>query len=117
MTILHVRVDSEVLFLYQSSSSERFRFVKEMVAANPIMVFSKSYCPYCTKAKRALSAVGAKYKVLELDQEANGPAIQEALQSITGQRTVPNVFVGGKVSIFVLSSHSTAGVCRRTTRP
>ena len=32
------------------------------------MVFSKSYCPYCTKAKTALQSVGlTQYGLLELD--------------------------------------------------
>lgn len=34
--------------------------------------------------------------VVELDQRSDGGAIQAALESITGQRTVPNVFIGGK---------------------
>ncbi|CAM9698870.1 unnamed protein product [Choristocarpus tenellus] len=71
-------------------------FVKELVAANPIMVFSKTYCPYCKKAKNALSKIGASFKVLELDNESNGATIQDTLLAMTGQRTVPNVFVGGK---------------------
>lgn len=35
-------------------------YVKELVASKSLVVFSKSYCPYCTKAKKSLSAVGAK---------------------------------------------------------
>lgn len=53
---------------------------------------------YCTKAKRVLNkyaADGLTYKVIELDSVSNGAAIQNALADITGQRTVPNVFVGG----------------------
>lgn len=38
-------------------------------------------------------------KLLELDQMGNGSAIQDALVEITGQRSVPNVFIGGKVSV------------------
>lgn len=34
--------------------------------------------------------------VIELDERDDGDAIQAALQQITGQRTVPNVFVKGK---------------------
>jgi thiol-disulfide isomerase/thioredoxin len=39
---------------------------------NPVMVFSKSYCPYCDKTKTLLknksAQIGFKYKVIELDQ-------------------------------------------------
>jgi glutaredoxin 3 len=61
-----------------------------------VLVFSKTYCPYCTKAKRALASVGASPVVHELDERPDGEKIQEALQSVTGIRTVPQVFVGGK---------------------
>lgn len=39
-----------------------------------------------------------KMQLIELDQVGNGSAIQDALQEITGQRSVPNVFIGGTVS-------------------
>lgn len=58
------------------------------------MVFSKSYCPYCNNAKRILDGLDAKYKAIELNQEDDGDDIQNALQKITGQRTVPNIFIG-----------------------
>jgi glutaredoxin 3 len=35
-------------------------------------------------------------KIFELDKMDNGAAIQDALLDMTGQRTVPNVFVNGK---------------------
>jgi glutaredoxin 3 len=35
-------------------------------------------------------------EVLELDIIPDGYAIQKELKMMTGQRTVPNVFVGGK---------------------
>jgi len=34
--------------------------------------------------------------IVELDKIENGAAVQEGLLSLTGQRTVPNVFVNGK---------------------
>ena len=37
-----------------------------------------------------------KYSALEIDQKDNGPEIQDALKDLTGQRTVPNVFIKGK---------------------
>lgn len=43
-----------------------------------------------------MESVGAKYTVIELDERADGGAIQDALAAATGQRTVPNVFISGK---------------------
>jgi glutaredoxin 3 len=57
------------------------------------VVFSKSYCPYCNNTKRILDGLNAKYKAIELNQEDDGDAIQNALQQMTGQRTVPNIFI------------------------
>ena len=33
---------------------------------------------------------------IALDEDEDGPAIQAALLEVTGQRTVPNIFVGGR---------------------
>jgi glutaredoxin 3 len=60
------------------------------------VVFSKSYCPYCNNAKCILDGLNAKYKAVELNQEDDGDDIQNALQKMTGQRTVPNIFIGQK---------------------
>ena len=59
-------------------------------------VFSKSYCPHCRATKQLLDGAGAKYYALELDQVDDGAAIQDALQDISGQRTVPNIFIAKK---------------------
>lgn len=37
------------------------------ISTHKIMVFSKTYCPYCTRAKDAISNLGQKYEVIELD--------------------------------------------------
>jgi len=68
-------------------------FVQQLIKENDVVVFSKTYCPYSTKAKKALDSVGASYKVIELDARADGDSIQSALAELTGRRTVPNVFV------------------------
>ena len=46
--------------------------------------------------KKLLNSQGISAKVIELNQVDNGDDIQKALQLISGQRTVPNVFVKGK---------------------
>lgn len=70
--------------------------VQHLIKENKVMVFSKSYCPFCHKAKDVLNSIGVKFHVIELDKESNGDDIQQALEKLTGQRTVPNVFVGEK---------------------
>ncbi|KAF7123655.1 hypothetical protein RHSIM_Rhsim12G0165900 [Rhododendron simsii] len=49
-----------------------------------------------SKVKQLLSKLGATYKVVELDEENDGSETQQALAELTGQGTVPNVFIGGK---------------------
>lgn len=41
--------------------------VQADIKGNDVMVFSKSYCPYCTRAKEALTSRGIAFKAIELD--------------------------------------------------
>ncbi|RIB02524.1 thioltransferase [Gigaspora rosea] len=70
--------------------------VEEAIAKNHIMVFSKSYCPYCNRAKQTLDELKVKYQALELDTMEDGPAIQNYLAEKTNQKTVPSIFIGQK---------------------
>ncbi|CAM9184097.1 unnamed protein product [Phaeothamnion confervicola] len=71
-------------------------YINDTVTQNAVVVFSKSSCPYCHNAKRALARIGCKPLVVELNQVPDGSEIQSTLARMTGRRTVPNVFVGGK---------------------
>ena len=44
------------------------KLVDDFIANNKVMVFSKSYCPYCSMAKSAFDQTGVTYKTLELDE-------------------------------------------------
>ncbi|KAK6155208.1 hypothetical protein DH2020_009456 [Rehmannia glutinosa] len=57
---------------------------------------SKTFCPFCVSVKELLTKLGASFKAIELNTESDGSEIQAALAEWTGQRTVPNVFIGGK---------------------
>lgn len=71
--------------------------IDNYIANEHVFVASKSYCPYCKRAKQILKDAGVTdAKIIELDEMDEGPSIQEYLQSITGQRTVPNIFINGK---------------------
>ena len=63
--------------------------IKLKVSSNKVVVYSKTYCPFCAKAKTALNDAGLKdYVLIELDQIEDGAAFQDALQQITGARSV-----------------------------
>ncbi|KAG5928001.1 hypothetical protein E4U42_001427 [Claviceps africana] len=67
--------------------------VHDLINKSSVVVFSKSYCPFCHATKKTLDGLKADYEVLELDQESDGAAMQDALQEISGQRTVPNIYI------------------------
>ncbi|KAJ2631996.1 thioredoxin reductase, partial [Coemansia sp. RSA 1694] len=69
--------------------------VSRLISQNAVMVFSKSYCPYCTRAKNELSKKKIAFKAIELDNAPDGSDIQAHLQQLTKQRTVPNIFANG----------------------
>ncbi|KAK5069716.1 Glutaredoxin [Lithohypha guttulata] len=69
---------------------------QQIIDENAVAVFSKSYCPYCRATKSLLDDKHAKYYVIELDQVSDGAAIQDALEEMTGQRSVPNIFISKK---------------------
>jgi len=72
--------------------------VDAYVAENKVVIFSKSYCPYCDRVKDLFKGLGATYFAIELDELAGdeGNLLQAALKAKTNQSTVPNVFVGTK---------------------
>ena len=76
--------------------TEALNVVEQNVSTNAIMVFSKSYCPFCNKVKSLFKEKGLAYKALELDLMGQlGVNIQATLLQKTGQKTVPSVFLDG----------------------
>ncbi|GAA6024581.1 hypothetical protein JCM11491_000286 [Sporobolomyces phaffii] len=70
--------------------------VDQKISASRVVVFSKSYCPYCRNAKQLLKSLDVDADVYELDQMDDGSEWQNYLAEKTGQRTVPNIFIGGQ---------------------
>lgn len=69
-------------------------FIEQENASHKVVVWSKAYCPYCTHTKKLFTSLNVDDVVVhELDQRKDGDAIQSELAKMTGQRTVPNVFV------------------------
>ncbi|KAF8195130.1 thioredoxin-like protein, partial [Pholiota molesta] len=74
------------------------QFVEDSIAKDKVVIFSKTYCPYCKKVKDLFAEKfpDVEAHVYELDERKDGSAIQDYLYEKTGQRTVPSVFVGSK---------------------
>eukprot|EP01092_Planopodium_desertum_P004063 TRINITY_DN17965_c0_g1_i1.p1 TRINITY_DN17965_c0_g1~~TRINITY_DN17965_c0_g1_i1.p1 ORF type:complete len:103 (-),score=15.70 TRINITY_DN17965_c0_g1_i1:53-361(-) len=70
--------------------------VQKSIDESPVVIFSKSYCPYCIRVKKLFSDLKVSAKVIELDQMKEGSDIQSILEDMTGQTTVPSVFIGKK---------------------
>ncbi|CDK29898.1 unnamed protein product [Kuraishia capsulata CBS 1993] len=70
--------------------------VEGLIKSKPIFVASKTYCPYCSASKKTLDSLDADAYILELDTLSDGDEIQAALAEISGQRTVPNIYIGGE---------------------
>ncbi|KAL0640459.1 hypothetical protein Q9L58_000429 [Maublancomyces gigas] len=73
--------------------------IAQILKRSPIVIFSKSYCPFSLRAKDLLLK---QYKitpspfVVELDKYEHGVELQAALAKQTGRRTVPNIMISGK---------------------
>ncbi|KAK0628476.1 thioredoxin-like protein [Bombardia bombarda] len=73
--------------------------LNSILKKSPVIIFSKSYCPYSKKAKEILLekyAIDPVPFVVELNQHPMGMQIQAKLADMTGRSTVPNIMVNGK---------------------
>lgn len=56
-----------------------------------IEIYTKIYCPYCTRAKRLLESKGANFE--DYDITMGGPKRAEMIQRANGRTTVPQIFI------------------------
>ncbi len=59
-----------------------------------ITIYTKSWCPYCSAAKKLLKEKGAEFT--EIDIEKTPEARAEMIQKAKGRSTVPQIFIGEK---------------------
>ena len=79
--------------------------ITQKIKENPVMMFSKSYCPHCARAANLLKENGVDFTRFELDLETEGKDVHEELKAYSKQRTVPNIYIaeehiGGADDIF-----------------
>lgn len=59
-----------------------------------VLIYTKSYCPYCDRAKALLQRKGATYE--EISVEADEKTYTELKQK-TGLMTVPQIFINDEL--------------------
>jgi glutaredoxin 3 len=69
--------------------------IQQQISSSKVLMYSKTWCPYCTKSKNSFGSMNIPVEVVELDLLPNGDAIQAELGRITRQTTVPNIFIAG----------------------
>ncbi|CAF0756967.1 unnamed protein product [Brachionus calyciflorus] len=87
----------------QNSTTNLYEdFIQKTVNSNKIVVFSKTNCSYCTRAKALLSDLNLEYNTIELDRneqcpESNCQSLIKSLVYQTRIRTVPQIFINGQL--------------------
>ena len=58
-----------------------------------VEIYTKAFCPYCTRALKLLAAKGVEPQ--EFDITMGGPQRAEMLEGANGRTTVPQIFIDG----------------------
>jgi glutaredoxin 3 len=57
-----------------------------------VVMYTTAVCPFCQRAKMLLASKGVSdIKEIRVDQD---PAAREQMMTLTGRRTVPQIFIG-----------------------
>ena len=58
----------------------------------PVEVYTKSYCPYCWRAKELLRIKGVDFQEYDITDD---PAKAREMRERSGRETVPEIFIDG----------------------
>lgn len=56
-----------------------------------VEIYTKTFCPYCWRAKQLLDAKGVEY--VEIPVDRGGEVRQQMIQRANGRTTVPQIFI------------------------
>lgn len=59
-----------------------------------VTVYTKDYCPYCTKAKNMLKNKGVTFEEIDISNDAD--LQMQIVEKSGGRRTVPQIFINDK---------------------
>lgn len=58
-----------------------------------IIIYTKGYCPYCSKAKHLLEQKNQSYNEIPIDRH---PELRDEMIEKSGRTTVPQIFINGQ---------------------
>lgn len=64
--------------------------IREIVDANPVVIFTWKTCPFCVKAKKVFQENN-----IEFIEVLATPELSAALEALTGQGSVPSIWIKG----------------------
>lgn len=59
-----------------------------------VTIYTKKYCPYCTRAKKLLASKQAHYR--EIDAGGDPELRVEMVERANGRNTFPQIFINGR---------------------
>lgn len=65
---------------------------QQQAIAAPVVMYSKSWCPYCERARTLLKRKGVAFQ--EIDIETQAGQREDMIRRSGGQYTVPQIFIG-----------------------
>ena len=79
---------------------EALQEIEETVQANPVVLYALEWCEFCWSVRNMFKDAGIEYLSVDLDSVAyqaddRGAKLRAGLREITGQPTIPQVFIGG----------------------
>jgi cysteine synthase A len=87
----------------QPVTAEAEAFVSEAITDHEqtVVMFALEWCEFCWSVRKMFAGYGIRYRSVDLDsvefqQDDRGGKIRAALHARTGQKTIPQVFVGGE---------------------
>lgn len=64
------------------------------MSTNEVMMYTRTQCSFCDRAKQLLDAIGVTYQEINLDD--NKERVTEMIQKSEGRRSVPQIFINGQ---------------------
>jgi glutaredoxin 3 len=58
-----------------------------------VLIYTTSYCPYCTAAKALLRSKNVRFEEIDVTDD---PARRSEMERLSARRTVPQIFIDGK---------------------